>query len=312
MHRVACTAARRTFTAHSLGSMAIAPQKVPSRSVSSKVTEQRLLSEQKNVTVPQMRKYFKWMNSEGYKKAKTEFSKYVSKTDVDADPAVFALMMDNSFSVDAHENLTQQMEEKWIKYNGDHIASKINLVQVLGDKEAEAIAWEQAQVLESTHRLVRLRERTDERLAQLRTRFIYTAARYGLSEECHSMFDAVQQANLARPEDYEARLWSCGSYANQLAFWQRMEEAADKNDWRPGVESYTAILWQLHLENNPEEMVKVFEHVQEMDIRPNDRMLHALQRAGQRFRQLRKASGEDRMPWETIFENASPRLRVGL
>jgi len=284
---------------------------ISARPISTKVAEQRELSEKTRSVLPKMRGYFKWMNPSGYSKASTVFKKHVGG-DGDGDPRAFGLMMDHSYSLDSHSDLADQMEGNWVEINGDHLASKINFAQVIGDKQVEEEAWKQANAMESTHRLERLRTRSNDSLVQTRTRTIYATARYGLVEESHAIFSAVEDADLATSHDYEARLWSCGSYAKQLEFWQQMEKAATKSDWSPGVESFTAILWQLQLENNPEEMVKVFEHIQDMGIRPNDRMLHALQRAGERFQQLRKETLEDRMPWQSVFVEPAPRLRVGL
>lgn len=261
---------------------------------------------------------FAMSNPEGYAKG-TNHYRAANRAD-EADGRVFACMMDHSFTDADQAAVLATMSDGWVGQSGNVYAGMINLKLVKADFDGADELWKRAAaeglIGESAprSRLDGLATRPEKSLIKARTSAIYRASRFGLVAAAQEIFDGAEAAGLARREDYEAMLWGCGDYAGQLVFWERMERAAVEGRWTPSIEAFNAILWNLQLEERREEMHQVMDRIAELDMVPNDRTLHVIQRAGERFLQLKMAAMDevDSPPWVSRTIGSAPRRKVGL
>lgn len=267
------------------------------------------------VAMKRMRRHLKMLNPRAYQNSVAAYNRAIQEKKVTS--KIFELMIDYSYSSKAHENIVSQMNDNWIEQSGNVYAGLINFKEMIVDDEGADKLWQQAASSglfgagAEPSRLDGLSTRKDKSLAQARTMAIYKASRFGLSKEARAIFDSIEEAGVARREDYMATMWSFGSYEEQLAFWEKMELAGRDAGWTVGIEAFNAVLWALHLEDRSEEMHQVLARMKELNMTPNDKTLHAVQRAGERLARTKRKS-MDRPSWQTQPIYGAPRLRVGL
>eukprot|EP00041_Stephanoeca_diplocostata_P009719 m.151482 g.151482 ORF g.151482 m.151482 type:complete len:333 (+) comp17864_c0_seq2:285-1283(+) len=266
------------------------------------ITEKRL---------KQMRSSLKLLTPNGYKKFFELFEKSAAKGLHNT--TLCAEALGSIYCPDKQVAFVEKYNNEWM-FDGDVRAALINLKEIMADVHGAKTLWSETDTTTQREnvRLVSLRKRKPKVLGLQRAEMIYKAARFGCNDDARTIFESLKKADALDRKLYEVMLWGCGSYASQLEHWALMETAAAKEGWRPSIDAFNAVLWQLVLENNTDEVHKVFEQIQKLELDPNDRTLHIMERAGEYIIQQKKEENGDLHSWNTVVTKMPiPRRSVG-
>lgn len=108
-----------------------------------------------------------------------------------------------------------------VPHDGNTFAAMINWSQIMGDqvrvdKLKNAM---RASGVEQTPRSMGLRSRQAESLAKARYNTLLFCSRIDKADAALALFEKMKDLEVAGPREYEAALWSIGSYERQLEFW---------------------------------------------------------------------------------------------